>query len=335
MCAADGVHRRQPGVRDGRRHGGWCCRCCGARSGPSRLSEGSNPLHCGVGGLLAPRWPAPGRGRRRPARPRPAPGASCARSGPSPCTPQRWAAAAPRARRRRRTPGPPARPGAGLGRVVGEGLHGAAQARGAHRRAARREGRERHRRGSSLHEFHGLLELATARWARMQHEPRWLTMARLRGRDPLKKFQAAARSLGERFRVSIASVDGRPVAGLVVLQGRNAYYFRGAMDETMRDHRPNDLLHARAIEDACAARCGAYYMGDSGWSPVGGGVQGAVRRPTGALPRVPLRAPAALAHRAGRQDGDQEGHRLPGLLRRVRSPRCYAATTKCWTCRPP
>ena len=46
--------------------------------------------------------------------------------------------------------------------------------------------------GELLPEFYGLLELATARWARMQHEPRWLTMARLRGRDPLKKFQAAA-----------------------------------------------------------------------------------------------------------------------------------------------
>ena len=57
------------------------------------------------------------------------------------------------------------------------------------------------------------------------------------------------------------------MAGSVVLQGQNAYYFRGAMDETMRDHRPNDLLHSRAIEDACEAGCGAYYMGDSGWSP--------------------------------------------------------------------
>ena len=234
--------------------------------GPVPLSEGSNPLHCGVGGLLAPDGPRPDEvaavlrdlhRRRVLVRtfwPQPVHAAAVGRRGP-------------RARRRRRAPGPPARPGAGLGRVVGEGVlapsAGAACAPPSGTASRSRPAR----RASSSAEFYGLLELATARWARMQHEPRWLTMARLRGRDPLKKFQAAARALGERFRVSIASVEGRPIAGLVVLQGRNAYYFRGAMDETMRDHRPNDLLHSRAIEDACEAGCGAYYMGDSGWSP--------------------------------------------------------------------
>ena len=60
------------------------------------------------------------------------------------------------------------------------------------------------------------------------------------------------------------------MAGSVVLQGQNAYYFRGAMDERMKEFRPNDLLMARAIEDACRAGCRSYYMGDSGWSPSAG-----------------------------------------------------------------
>lgn len=233
--------------------------------GPFAVSEGSNPLHCGVGGLLAPGGPRPDEVaavltdlERRPVLVR--------TFWPPPAHAERWADT-----------------GRGRAVVVERRAHQLDLAPGwdalwaTSFTAQRRRGvRTAERRGVKVEtgvagelvgEFYGLLELATARWARMQHEPRWLTMARLRGRDPLKKFQAAARSLGERFRVSIASVDGRPIAGLVVLQGRNAYYFRGAMDETQRDHRPNDLLHSRAIEDACRAGCGAYYMGDSGWSP--------------------------------------------------------------------
>jgi hypothetical protein len=233
--------------------------------GPVRLSEGSNPLHCGVGGLLAPDGPRPDEiaavlrdlARRR---------VLVRTFWPQPQHADRWAAAAPeravvvdrRAHLLDLEPGWDALWSKSFSAQRRRGV------RTAERRGVKVESGVA---GELLPEFYGLLELATARWARMQHEPRWLTMARLRGRDPLKKFQAAARSLGERFRVSVASVDGRPVAGLVVLQGRNAYYFRGAMDETMRDCRPNDLLHARAIEDACAAGCGAYYMGDSGWSP--------------------------------------------------------------------
>ena len=233
--------------------------------GPIPLSEGSNPLHCGVGGLLAPDGPRPDeiaavlrdlRRRRVPVR----------TFWPQPVHAPRWAAAAPERavvveRRAHLLDLEP-----GWDALWAKAF--SAQRRRGVRTAERRGVKvETGVAGDLVPEFYGLLELATARWARMQHEPRWLTMARLRGRDPLRKFQAAARALGPRFRVSIASVEGRPIAGLVVLQGRNAYYFRGAMDETMRDHRPNDMLHSRAIEDACAAGCGAYYMGDSGWSP--------------------------------------------------------------------
>jgi lipid II:glycine glycyltransferase (peptidoglycan interpeptide bridge formation enzyme) len=118
-----------------------------------------------------------------------------------------------------------------------------------------------------LPEFYSLLRLATTRWARMQHEPRWLTLQRLRWRDPLAKFESIARTLGERFRISLAYLNGNPVAGLVVLQGANAYYFRGAMDERVKSYGANDLLMSRSIEDACGAGCRTFYMGDSGFSP--------------------------------------------------------------------
>jgi lipid II:glycine glycyltransferase (peptidoglycan interpeptide bridge formation enzyme) len=126
---------------------------------------------------------------------------------------------------------------------------------------------ERGTSGHLLPEFYKLLTLATTRWARMQHEPRWLTLQRLRRRDPLRKFEAIADALGERFRIWLACVDGRPVAGIVVLQGLNAYYFRGAMDESMKRYGANNLLMSRSIEDACGAGCQNYYLGDTGWSP--------------------------------------------------------------------
>jgi hypothetical protein len=264
MCAAMGFTdaSRAYAMADGRR---LVLPLLRRSVGPVAVSEGSNPLHCGVGGLLAPDGPRPDEVaavladlQRRPVLVR--------TFWPQPVHAERWAEVA-----------------RGRAVVVNRRAHQldlapgwdalwaksfTAQRRRGVRTAERRGVKvESGVAGELLPEFYGLLELATARWARMQHEPRWLTMARLRGRDPLKKFQAAARSLGERFRVSIASVDGQPIAGLVVLRGRNAYYFRGAMDETQRDHRPNDLLHSRAIEDACRAGCGAYYMGDSGWSP--------------------------------------------------------------------
>jgi Acetyltransferase (GNAT) domain len=171
--------------------------------------------------------------------------------------------------------------------------------------------------GQLLPEFYDLLELATARWARMQHEPRWLTLQRLNRRDPLKKFSSAARCLGGRFRVWIAWVDGRPVAGSVVLQGQNAYYFRGAMDERMKAPRPNDLLMARAIEDACRSGCRSYYMGDSAWSlPPGTSRSGSAHGRCATA--SPVRTTALVERRAQDQEHRQTGDPVPRLL-----IRCY------------
>jgi hypothetical protein len=120
--------------------------------------------------------------------------------------------------------------------------------------------------GRLMPEFYQLFEQAAARWARMQHEPYWLAVRRLKQRDPREKFEAIGKALGDRCRVWLARVDSRPVAAIVVIQGVNAYYFRGAMDEELSKYRATDLLHRVAIEDACKADCRYYYMGDSGWS---------------------------------------------------------------------
>jgi CelD/BcsL family acetyltransferase involved in cellulose biosynthesis len=120
--------------------------------------------------------------------------------------------------------------------------------------------------GRLVPEFYQLLEQAAARWARLQHEPYWLAIRRLKHRDPREKFDAIGRLLGERCRVWLARVEGQAAAAIMVIQGVNAYYYRGAMDERLGKYRPNDLIQRLAIEDACKAGCRYYYMGDSGWS---------------------------------------------------------------------
>ena len=229
------------------------------------LFEGSNPAHCGVGGILAPEGPRSIEvaavlqdvvARR-----------ALVRSfWPHPALAAEWASAVPEG-----TEVVPRR--AHLLKLDG-GWDSVWSNRftGSRRRGVRYAERsgvkvECGTSGQFLAEFYGLLTLATARWARMQHEPRWLTLQRLRRRDSLRKFEAIADALGERFRIWLAYVDGNPVAGHVVLQGVNAYDFRAAMDEGMKRYRANDLLMSRSIEDACAAGCQNYYLGDTGFSP--------------------------------------------------------------------
>ena len=74
-------------------------------------------------------------------------------------------------------------------------------------------------------------------------------MAKFARRDPPAKLQLIADHLGASCRVSVARYRGRPVAAILVLQGRNAHYTRGAMDEELAAHtQATKLLHARAIE---------------------------------------------------------------------------------------
>jgi hypothetical protein len=120
--------------------------------------------------------------------------------------------------------------------------------------------------GELVDVFYELFERSLDRWADQQHEPRWLTRVRGRRRDPIEKFRAMA-SVGDGCRIWVAFKDERPAAGILVLQGRNAHYTRGVMDkEIAGPTRANYLLHSLAVEEACAAGCRWYHMGESGHS---------------------------------------------------------------------
>ncbi|WP_434615228.1 GNAT family N-acetyltransferase [Tabrizicola sp. M-4] len=116
-------------------------------------------------------------------------------------------------------------------------------------------------------EFDGLFRLSIARWARKQNESARLAAFRAHLRDPRRKFLHMARQSGGIVRISIARRAGRPIAGIVVLYGRNAHYTRGAMDEQeVGNSGANHLLHRIAIAEACDRSCRFYHMGETGAS---------------------------------------------------------------------
>ncbi|MDT7726191.1 MAG: hypothetical protein QOI21_2767 [Actinomycetota bacterium] len=237
-------------------------------AGGMAVLDRSNPPHCGVGGLLAPGGASTGEiaavlddlSRRRMLVQSVSPGPLL---GPS------WAAAAPA-----RATTVPHRAHvldlAGGWEEIWSKHFGRTSRRGV--RYAERAGVtvECHTAGSGVPEYYQLVECAVVRWAQKQHEPLWLARRRLHRRDPRAKFEAMGRFLGERFRVYVAYVEDRPVAGSVVVLGANCYDYRAAMDESMSKFRANDLLQSRTIEDACRAGCRYYYLGDSGWSAAAG-----------------------------------------------------------------
>jgi hypothetical protein len=120
--------------------------------------------------------------------------------------------------------------------------------------------------GELVEVFYELFDRSLRRWAGQQHEPEWLTRLRGRYRDPVHKFRSIA-SMGETCRIWAAFKDDRPAAAILVLQGANAHYTRGAMDKELAGPtRANYLLHSLAIEEACAAGCRHYHMGETGES---------------------------------------------------------------------
>jgi hypothetical protein len=115
--------------------------------------------------------------------------------------------------------------------------------------------------------YYELFKRSVDRWAGLQHEPRLLARWRASRRDPAEKLQMMARSLGEACNVWVAWSDGKPAAAIVVLQGQNAHYTRGAMNKELAGPvRANYLLHRMAIEEACRAGSNHYHMGESGES---------------------------------------------------------------------
>jgi hypothetical protein len=126
---------------------------------------------------------------------------------------------------------------------------------------------ERDTTGRQAPVFYRLFKRSIERWASQQHEPVLLARVRNQTRDPLRKFQAISRELGEDCRFWIAYLEGEPIAGILVLQGMNAYYTRGAMIKEFAGRtRANYLLHSLAIEEACHSGCRYYHMGETGES---------------------------------------------------------------------
>jgi hypothetical protein len=121
--------------------------------------------------------------------------------------------------------------------------------------------------GRLLPQFYALLEKSFLRWAKMYHEPRLVALWRGRRRDPYARFEAMSAAMGEACQVGLASIEGVPVASIIVLRGLNANYSRGAMDaERVGNSGANELLHKLAIEDAARSGCNHYHMGESGRS---------------------------------------------------------------------
>ncbi|MFJ5777111.1 GNAT family N-acetyltransferase [Streptomyces sp. NPDC093094] len=113
--------------------------------------------------------------------------------------------------------------------------------------------------------FYTLYQHSIARWAQQQHEPLALARWRRRRIDPLLKFQAVAETFAESCAVWLASYRGQPAAAIMVLRhGPHAKYWRsGMVKELAHPSRATTLLHKLAIEDACAAGCRFYHLGDS------------------------------------------------------------------------
>jgi len=112
--------------------------------------------------------------------------------------------------------------------------------------------------------FYELYLKSVKRWSEERRVPA-LARARLRRRDSLRKFEIVARRMGEACRIWVAWLDERPAAAIIVLtQGVNASYWRGAMDrEVAGPARANFLLHSLAIEEACRAGRRYYHMGET------------------------------------------------------------------------
>ena len=113
--------------------------------------------------------------------------------------------------------------------------------------------------------FDALYRTSIDRWAERQHEPRALAQWRARRRDPLSKFKLVAERLGAACRIGVARRSEAPAAAIIVLtHGEHSTYWRGAMDQTLATGTgANELLHCKAIEDACQAGRRWYHMGDS------------------------------------------------------------------------
>jgi lipid II:glycine glycyltransferase (peptidoglycan interpeptide bridge formation enzyme) len=121
--------------------------------------------------------------------------------------------------------------------------------------------------GRLIEPFYDLFLRSVNRWAGKSGEPAKIARWRAQRRDPIRRFRLMAEKLGDAFRIWGARVDGKLAAAIIVLQGPNAHYTRGAMDKELAGPtRASFLLQKLAIEDACEAGCRYYHMGQTGTS---------------------------------------------------------------------
>jgi len=113
--------------------------------------------------------------------------------------------------------------------------------------------------------FYELYLKSVERWTRDGRRLPSLARAQLLRREPLRKFEVVARKMGGACRIWVAWLDERPAAAIIVLtEGANASYWRGAMDRDLAaPTRANFLLHSRAIEEACRTGRRYYHMGET------------------------------------------------------------------------
>jgi Acetyltransferase (GNAT) domain len=120
--------------------------------------------------------------------------------------------------------------------------------------------------GRLLAEFDQLHQASVDAWAREYFLPTPLARQVIDGRHPHRKLEVAARRLGDRCQTWIARRDGEAVSGIIVFsEGAAATYWKGATNKSRSGSSgATDLLHRRAIEDACASGRIRYDLGTSG-----------------------------------------------------------------------
>ena len=119
--------------------------------------------------------------------------------------------------------------------------------------------------GALLHDYYTLFLTSLDRWADYQHEPRMLAHARAQRRDPLAKLQAIGRNMGEKFVVTVAYIDDKPVAASITNFADTAHDTSAAMDkELVGNSGAGELVLWTNLKLACERGCTAYHLGESG-----------------------------------------------------------------------
>jgi hypothetical protein len=113
--------------------------------------------------------------------------------------------------------------------------------------------------------FYDLYEQSIVRWARQQHEPLALARWRRTRAFPKSWLEAVASRFGTSCTVWTAWRAGEPAAAIVVLRhGSHGKLWRAAMNRDLAHPvKAVPLLYRLAIEDACAAGCRRFDMGES------------------------------------------------------------------------